>query len=281
MLTREKSTSTIPLPGAKLIPVNYEDHHALVKAVAGADAIVSLVSSTVSADIDLKLLKAAQQAGVRRILPSEYTLDVLHPAAVALFAGSSLWPDGTSNVSTARKFLALEHNGGPTSFTTIVPSAFMDGWLEGQFGMFDPKDNKTTLIDGGDHYFTGCSMSYLAATVIAVLQMDEEKTRDKRIHVAEVRATMNEIADAYDKELGTTVERINVSSEELLRQRDANLRDGDVLAAQFLSIHIGAFGGNGAADLGDGLKFDGDGLLNVKKKGLEELVSQVAKKIRS
>lgn len=280
ILTRANSGKELPsTPGAKITPVDYTNHDELVKAITGADAILSFISGPPSKIIDRLLLKAAQEAGVRRIFPSEYTLDILHPDAVALLTEGGNWPEDSSPVLTARKFLSLVDEGGPTSFTTLIPSAFMDSWLEGAFGSFDPKNRKVAVVDSGDHYFSGCSLPFLAAAIVAVLQMDEEKTKNKRIPITEVRATMNQITDIYEEILGAKFERSQVSSQELLNQRNANLEANNPFGALFVTVLVSAFNGRGAGDLVDGLAFEGDGHLNMKRKTLKELTVDALHKI--
>lgn len=280
ILTRAGSRKSPPnAPGAKLVPIDYYDHQALVRAVSGADAILSFISGVQSKAVDRLLLKAAQEAGVRRIFPSEYTGDILHPKAVTAFTEGGDWPEETSPVVTARKFMDLVHDGGPTSFTTIIPAAFMDGWLEGKFGSIDLKNRKITAVDSGDNYFSGCTLPFLAAAIVAVLKMDEEKTKNKRIPITELRVTMNQIADTFEEITGDKFERSLVRSNELLDQRDANLKAGNSLAALFIVVHMLAFNGSGVADMKDGLKFDGDGFLNMRRKTLKELCVEAVEKV--
>ncbi|KAL7893226.1 hypothetical protein HDV63DRAFT_387524 [Trichoderma sp. SZMC 28014] len=280
ILTRADSGKTpASIPGAKLVPVDYNNHNELVKAITGADAILSFIAGPVSKAVDRQLLKAAQEAGVRRIFPSEYTLDILHPAAVSLLTEGGNWPEETSPVITAQSFVSLADEGGPTSFTTLIPSAFMDSWLEGDFGLFDPKNRKITVFDGGDHYFAGCSLPFLGSAIVAVLQMDEEKTKNKRIPISEVRATMNQIVDTYEELLGVKFEKDQLTTQDMINKRNANLAAGNPFAALFDGIIIGAFNGSGAADPQGGLEFDGDGFLNVKRKTLKELTVEALKKI--
>ncbi|KAJ6134571.1 isoflavone reductase family protein [Penicillium sp. IBT 18751x] len=280
ILTRADSKKTPPdAPGAKLVPIDYYDHQALVRAVSGADAILSFISGAPAKAIDRLLLRAAQEAGVRRIFPSEYTLDILHPKAIPVLTEGGDWPEETSPVVTARKFMDLVNEGGPTSFTTIIPAAFMDGWLAGKFGSIDPKHRKITAVNSGDIYFSGCTLPFLAAAIVAILKMDEEKTKNKRIHVTELRATMNQIADTFEEITGDKFERDIVTSKDLLDQRDANLKAGNSLAALFIAIHILAFNGSGAADLEDGLNFDGDGFLTLRRKTLKELCVEALEKV--
>jgi hypothetical protein len=281
ILTRASSEKKAPaeLEG-KIVPIDYDNHAALVQVLTGADAVLSFISGPPSKIVDKQLLKAAQEAGVRRIFPSEYTLDILHPGAVSLLTEGGNWPEDTSPVLTARKFVSLEDEGGPTSFTTIIPSAFQDSWLEGDFGMFDPKHHKVTVVDDGNNYFTGCSLPYLADAIVAILQMDEEKTKNKRIPVAEVRMTMSQVADTYEQVTGTKFARNSVSSQTLTQQRDTALKDGNPFAALFVSINLGAFNGSGAGDMAAGLDFNADGFLKTKKKTLRELATEAVKKVR-
>lgn len=280
VLTRHDSSKKPSHPGAKLVPVDYGDHTALVNAIRGMDAIVSLVDGRAAVATDQKLLRAAQDAGVRRIFTSEYTLDVLHPAAMSLLS-TGPWPqDMVTFVDGARKFAALADGDGSTSFTTLVSAAIIDMWLEGTFGIFDPKGRAVSLIDCGDHHFTGCSLPFLAACIVAALQIDEGKTKNKRIPVAEVRTTMKEVAKAYEDVTGSSFETNEVDSKDLIAKRDASLEAGQLGPAVFMSIIIGAFDGRGAGDMKDGLDFDGDGHLILKRKTIKELCADAVEKTR-
>ncbi|SCU85998.1 LADA_0D11496g1_1 [Lachancea dasiensis] len=279
LLTHSNGGRNTAFPDVKTVSVDYNDHKSLVRAVAGADAIISLVSVKFNKIVDLQLLRAAQDAGVRRIFPSEYTIDVLHPAAEPLLkSDNEEWRDIPSPANVAREFLALAEEEGPTSFTTLVPSTFIDHWLRGSFGMFEPKAKKIAVRDGGNHYFTGCSLPFIAASLLAVLQMDEESTKNKRIHISEVRASLNEITDAFEEVTGDKFERIPVSSESMFEQRKKIFAAGDIATALYFGVYITAFNGCGAGDLKDGLLFDGDGYLRLERRTLKDIVSEAVQK---
>lgn len=280
ILTRANSGKAAPfIPGARIVSVDYNDHNVLVKTITGADVILSFISGPTSKAVDRLLLKAAREAGVQRIFPSEYTLDILHPAAVSLLTKGGSWPDDTSPVVTAPKFTSLADEGGLTSFTTLVPSAFIDAWLEGDFSLFNPKNRKITLFDGGDHYFSGCSLPFIGAAIVALLQMDEEKTKNRRIPITEVRATINKIVDAYEELLGAKFQKEQVTSQDMLNKRNPNLAARNPFTALFNGIIVGAFDGSGAGDPVGGLKFNGDGYLDIKRKTLKELIAEALEKI--
>ena len=278
VLTRKGSDKASSLPGVKLVPVDYEDHQALVKAVSGHDAIVSLVGGMACNPVDSALLEAAQASGVRRIFTSEYTVDILHPAMVSLYSDKG-WPEHwDTHLKKARRFAALPDAGGSTSYTTLMCSAFMDNWVAGVYGTFDPKGRKVTLIDGGDLSFTGCSLPFLAACIVAALQMPEDETKNKRIPVSEVRTTMKEIVRAYEKVTGHSFTVDNITSKSLLDARVGSFEKGEFPMAAMYTHVAGAFNGQGAGDLEEGLKFDGDGFLTMKRKTIEELVGEAVGK---
>ncbi|KAL7807426.1 hypothetical protein V8C26DRAFT_414808 [Trichoderma gracile] len=203
----------------------------------------------------------------------------MHPEAVKLLTEGGNWPEDSSPVLTARKFLALAEDGRPTSFTTLIPSAFLDSWLQGSFGLFEPMNRRVTVIDSGDNYFSGCSLPFLADAIVAVLQMDENKTKNKRIPITEVRATMNQVADTYEKLLGEKFEKNQVTCRELVDQRNAKLQAGKPADALILMIHLAAFNGSGPGDLVDGLSFDGDGHLRAERKSLKQLTTDSLRQI--
>ncbi|KAF3766708.1 NAD(P)-binding protein [Cryphonectria parasitica EP155] len=250
-------------------PVDYENHDSLVQALKGADAVVSALPTTVAHKVDLLLLQAAQEAGVRRIFPSEYTLDVLHPLSVAAFGKD--FP----SVLNANKFLSLvDASDAPTSFTTIVPGMFFDYGLRGLLDMWDLKHDKAVLIDGGAEVFTGSSTGFIAACVVAALKMDEEKTKNKRIRIAEVQTTMEEVRDVLEEVSGRTFSTVDVSSEEMARKKEEAVRAQDWAGVYVNTILPLNFGGGGPGNLSEGLTFDGDGNLLVRRKTLRELVQE-------
>lgn len=72
VLARSTSNPTVP-EGTRLIKVDYNDHAELVKALKGQDALVSCLGPLTIADkIQKPLFAAAAEAGVKRILPSDF-----------------------------------------------------------------------------------------------------------------------------------------------------------------------------------------------------------------
>ena len=70
VLTRESSTHQFP-NGVKVVKVDYRNVEALTTALNGQDALVSAVATN-AVPSQRQLIEAAVEAGVKRIIPSEY-----------------------------------------------------------------------------------------------------------------------------------------------------------------------------------------------------------------
>lgn len=135
-----------------------------------------------------KLVAAAIQAGVKHFLPSEYTLDVTHPAARVL---------GNANMLGARASwadkLAMIASSGQITYTTLVTGGFLDWGIKSGMLGFDLAQHAATLYDGGQHKVTACTVSFVAKAILTALRMPTEKTANKRLYVAEVEYSGEEL----------------------------------------------------------------------------------------
>lgn len=284
VLTRKDPSAAAPKGHVKLgaetpptyqtIPVDYEDHVSLVRALSGADVVISALASPVNQRVDQLLLRAAQEAGVRRIFPSEYTLDLLHPAAVAAFGTDA------PAVQNARKFESLADDADSvTSFTTIVTGMFTDLFLGGLLNIWNWTVLEAMSIDGGDKLFTTSSTEFIAACVVAVLKMDEEMTKNRRIRIAENQTTIQDITSVLEEVSGRRFTRVDKSSEELSKAKDEAVRAGDVVMAYVNAVLRVNFDGSGPGNLEEGLEFGTDVLTYVPRKSLKELAQEVVSRI--
>ncbi|KAK4062846.1 hypothetical protein Trihar35433_8641 [Trichoderma harzianum] len=204
-LTHSKSTTAASLVMAlglsstasnhlKIIWVDYNNEDNLMRALSGAEVVIATLAGHVALQINPLLLKAARKAGVRRYIPSQYALDVLHPKAVELFTDG--WPNAFP-VALARRYEALAEENGPISYTTVLPSMFIDVFLEtGLWGAYDIPNRRVVVVDDGTRFLTGCSTEFIAAAITAILKLPEDATENKRIPIAEIRTTQSVISSA-------------------------------------------------------------------------------------
>jgi saccharopine dehydrogenase-like NADP-dependent oxidoreductase len=76
VLTRTNSSFTLPTSAdnVKVVKVDYSDHNALVEALKGHDALLITIGDlSTLAKNSMALIDAAVDAGVKRVLPSEYS----------------------------------------------------------------------------------------------------------------------------------------------------------------------------------------------------------------
>jgi hypothetical protein len=288
VLTRSKnkgpesflSAAGLPLSSPNkpvVVSVEYDDHLTLVQALKGNDVLIAAIAGTIVMQIDPLLLSAAQEAAVRRIIPSQYTLDVLHPAAQALFQDE--WPNAFP-VVVAQQYKMLADAGGPTSYTCILTSMFLDVFLEtALFGAYDIRGRKATLVDDGAAFFTACSTDFIAASVVAMLKLPEEATKNKRIPIAEVRTTGNELIKIIEEVFSIKMNVQHKSSDQMRSERKIALAAGDSRMAYALTVAKLAGDGSGPGDLSDGLNFGTEGALILHRKSLKELVLRVKQRI--
>jgi hypothetical protein len=255
--------------------VDYSNHESLVEALQGIDVIVSALNSVPAIQLDPLLLAAARAAGVRRIFPSEYTLDVLHPAAVNLMGESH------PRVQHARKFDSLMPSDTISS-TTIVSGMFVDFALRGHHGNYDPRNKQAILYDEGNVSATGCSCDFIAASVVAALQMPEHETKNRRIHIAEVKYTGRQLLGALETATKSQFSVTQIPSSQIQEKLDAAKEQGLVRETFVLPVVLlnfaavdGENGPCGAGLLEDGLRWNAGGFLHQKRKTLYEIAREV------
>jgi len=160
VLTRPDSSENLSIsPIVSVIPIeSYEDQVALTKALQGHDILVSTINGLASDYIDPLLISAAIVAGIRRFMPSEYTLDVMHPHSRAV-AGSTIL---ASKIRNAKAIQTMAKNG-QIEYTTIVTGGILDWWFEnGDLGV-NAAQRKATLYDGGEIKTSGSTTDFIGA----------------------------------------------------------------------------------------------------------------------
>ena len=214
------------------------------------------------------MLNAAIKAKVKLFMPSEYTLDVTHPAARQIGAEilngeRATWADKISEIAAS----------GAIDYTTLVVGGFLDLGLKSGFMGFDIANHQAKLYDDGAHKTTGSTLAFIAQAVVTVLQIPRDRTRNRRIHAVEVEYSGQELLAAFEQETGRkwTVERI--STDELKDRFRRALAEGNKRAA-YLSLVMGLnFDGSGAANLTSGLTFGED--FGLRRRSLADVVRQV------
>jgi len=265
MLTRTNTKHEFPnspiLSIARI--ASYEDHSVLVTLIQGHDLVISTVGGLAAQTIDALLLTAAISAGVQRLMPSEYTLDVMHPHAIEV-AGSTVL---AGKIRDARDLETLATEG-VIEYTTLVTGGILDWWFEnGDLGI-DIKGKKGTLHDGGEKWVSGSTACFIAECVGAVVSMPKE-TRNRRIRVAEVRYSGREVLQTFEEVTGEKWEVEEKSTDLLLAEGKKAGTMGDIRGFYLGNILKLNFDGEGAGFFEEGLDFASE---SIKRKNLKEIV---------
>ena len=208
--------------GAQMVEADLTDPASLDRATRGVDVIVSAVQG--GRDImvagQLALLAAASRNGVRRILPSDFALDLFRspPGEHANF-------DMRREADEAIAATGIEH-------VNILNGSFMDNFLHSQFAsVFDMEKGTATFWGDGNDPFDATSVED-TARYTARAAVDRNLPSGK-FALAGEQLTFNAIIDAVEHVSGRTFERRSKGTiadleESIARQRAA---DPDSMAA--------------------------------------------------
>lgn len=164
VLQRQGSKSSVP-DSVKAVAVDYESIDSLATALKGQDALVSALPISPSK----VLIDATIRAGVKRFIPSEYSVDALNTKSETL----PVYKDRIDNA----KYLQEVASGKGFTFTRIVTGTFLDWCVELGFYL-DWRKHQIELVDGGDKPVTATNLADVGQAVVGTLRhLDETKNR--------------------------------------------------------------------------------------------------------
>jgi len=172
-----------------LVSAAYDDHRALVAALAGADVVVSALSGTRSVIVDAQtaLLRAAVDADVPRFVPSDYSADY-----------RAVTPGTNRNFELRREFAATV-DAAAVRATSVLNGAFTD-MLTGQAPMI-LFGRRTVLYWSSPDQVLDFTTKDDTAWVTARVALDPDAPRV--VEVAGDRVTARSVADTLSRLTGT------------------------------------------------------------------------------
>jgi len=188
LLTRDVVKTRTAFPGFKAIQSNYRSVEELVhtlRSECGAqDALVILINRD-QTDAQIRLMKAASEAGIAHIIPSAFGIGTRDPFIRSL-------PVLQSKVMM-EDFVVQEAEAGKFTFTGIQTGAFLDYALaEGILFNTEGTEKATPIYDLGDTSFSATIISDIGkATAAALTKFDEFRNRWIFVHSAVI--TQNQI----------------------------------------------------------------------------------------
>ncbi|KAK7940828.1 NmrA-like protein [Apiospora aurea] len=174
-LSRAGSPSTPPA-GVEVKKVDYASPEALQAALAGQDALVSVITTTATGE---------HEFGIN-------TRTVPHPGLKAMLQSKIKLVDYLQEKSRENPNL---------TWTGICNSFFFDSIKRGSGFGFDLKTKKATIIDSGDEPFDVATLSFVAKAVVAVLS-SPDKTANRYLAVSGTVTTQNQLLAILREETG-------------------------------------------------------------------------------
>lgn len=215
------SASKIP-SGVKTATIDYSSHESMLKALQGQDALVSTLNAH-GDDPQIGLFDAAIEAGVKRLIPSEFGSDNTSPIprSFPVYKPKVVLQDRLKEKTAGTK----------SSYTLIQNNAFLDWGVSHDF-LFVLKTKTGTWPDGGEVPFTVTPLNQVGQGVAGVLKHPAETAnRVVRIHGAAI--TMKKLIGLVQKY--TTTEGWHITTtdtEQELKEAYAKLQSNpkDVMA---------------------------------------------------
>ncbi|KIM21337.1 hypothetical protein M408DRAFT_304873 [Serendipita vermifera MAFF 305830] len=266
VLARTSSSFTSSNPSVKVAKLDYSNKQELVDVLRGNDAVVFTLGDPANLETNSKyIIDAAIEAGVKRIIPSEYGGDIHTDTAL------------TNVVFTPKlkvaEYINAKSSAGEIEFTTITNGPFFDWGLTHQFLGFDIPNKKVTIYNGGTRLFNATTLESIATAIVSVLSSPEQyKNRDLRI--SDFHISQKDILSILEAETNSKFEVAQeVDADKLQETSQANLRKGDWSFPNVFGALVGSvFALDAASHWGESDDTPG---LGIPKKDLREEIKKV------
>ncbi|SCO80765.1 uncharacterized protein FRV6_04978 [Fusarium oxysporum] len=242
-IQRPEAASTFPV-GVTVKKGNLRDEAFLTEVLKGQDVLVLMPPLAQLVELQEPAIRAAANAGVPYILPSEFGPD---PFAVQLVEENEL-------LIAKKRIRDLIESIGVSSWISIAVGPWLDAGLNQGLWGIEPKTRKATIWRGADAKVNTATISHTAEAVAAVLSLPEAelaKYKNKAVYTPSFHLTQGEILDAVQRATGTTDADWDIKTRdvnEVAREYEDKISQGDGVApfvkffiTHFLEGHGGDF----------------------------------------
>ena len=204
--------------GLETFEADLSEPDTLVPALEGVDTVVSALQGlgAVIVDAQVRLLRAAEKAGVRRMIPSDFSVDLFNVP-----------PGENRNFDLRRTFAALL-DGSKVKGTSILNGAFTDMLTMG-YPVIHANEGVFDIWGDGQQPLDFTSVADTARyTAAAVMEVDTPRA----LRFAADSLTLHELHDRCETWLGKSLEKRSRGSiadlaDEVRRQMAENPGDPD------------------------------------------------------
>lgn len=198
-LTRNESKISVP-ESVNVVRVHYSDHQSLVSAFKGQQFLVITLSIAASADAHSNIVKAAEAADVRYVMPNFYGGDILNSGMMEESMNGKMY-----------KQPLRDFEGVRTPWIVLVCGFWYEFSLalqESSFG-FDISGRRVTLFDDGRTKINVSTWSQCGRAVAALLSLPEKGTspcvadwQNKPLYISSFRVSQRDMLDSINSVLG-------------------------------------------------------------------------------
>jgi putative NADH-flavin reductase len=217
---QRKESTNVPADGVKSIKVDLTSGSDLIAAFKGQDVVVSATPNPRLATEKI-WMEAALNAGVKRIVPSEYSTNLETEAAKTL-------PIVTDKLAI-RKYVQDLTSSGKIDWTSVNNGPFFLSWLwlSGWMGP-NPKTKTATVHDDGEAIVCTSSLERIAEGVAKALSPEHaDDTKNKPIYVYTTAMSERKMIDIVAKISGDKFQETKLSIATITQEAFEALKRGD------------------------------------------------------
>ncbi|KXH66038.1 hypothetical protein CSAL01_05834 [Colletotrichum salicis] len=222
-IQRSESANTVP-SGVKFIKLDLNDVSALTTAFEGQDAVISAAPDPIVLENQKPWIDAAVAAGVKRIIPSEYSTNVDSPLAEGL-------PIVVDKVRTRRYLIEqISQTGNKSSWMSVNNGPFFELVLG--FGGLGPNFRSKTARyhNGGDNLIGTTKISDVAETIAKVFRDERglyKEAENKSLYIHSAAVSEKQLTEMAETVTGQKFEVQNFDVEEVYQNAKVKFAEGD------------------------------------------------------
>ncbi|KAF4539864.1 Isoflavone reductase family protein [Lasiodiplodia theobromae] len=227
---RNGSKSSAPPEADGSLKIDTSSKDELTSAFKGQDAVVNAIGDPLNVEDNKAVVDAAIAAGVKRIVPSEYSTNLENPLSRKL-------PNVQAKVAIRDYITSVIPStaAAATTWTSVNSGPFLD--LVFPFGMLGPNlaERKATFHNGGAHYVGASRLADIGTAVARVLKPEHfQDSANKPVYIYSAAVSERYLtkltAEVTGIDFGTVEDgRIeDLDTEQLCRMADEKRSQGDM-----------------------------------------------------
>ncbi|KAL7921429.1 hypothetical protein ACQKWADRAFT_295760 [Trichoderma austrokoningii] len=227
--------------GVPIVQVDLKDHMSLVKALTGADAVVIFTQFNPGGDLDivqLALINAAIEAGVKLFVPSEWAPDTAggNGATVARVGPNTLPPTpAIASKRVVHNYLLARSAANQIDFVSLHVGNLLINLSA--FASVDMNKRTASLGDGGHGLISVSSIDTLTKGLDSLLTK-YPKFKNDFFYICDGETSLQRLVKTF-REASETKEPWTITSFSIAdrkRQADENMRNGIFTNQEFAAV---------------------------------------------